>query len=155
MQEYRIVFTVASNAFLALEACAKTSFTLIITKFSLPQMGAVDLQRVLRSIGLTIPIVLLLPRESFLNPLAKQSWNESCGVLPKPFEAHQLCDIIRRELRLSYVPTMSHALYVDAQNSAAGRVSGSTTSEEADDESVHPTYVVEKTDHDPEPWTSW
>lgn len=61
-------------------------------------MGAIDIHRVLHSIGRTIPIILLLPRESMFTPHVLQNLYKFRGVLPKPFTAQQLCDVIRHEL---------------------------------------------------------
>lgn len=83
------VFTVVSNAFLALESTQYLCYDAIIVKDDLPNFGALELFKILKTVGANVGGIVLYNRERDI----VKTLDESKGVrsfLPTPFSAFEL-----------------------------------------------------------------
>ncbi len=83
------VFTVVSNAFLALESTQYLCYDAIIVKEDLPNFGALALFKILKTVGASVGGIVLYNREREVS----KTLDESLGVrsfLPKPFSSFEL-----------------------------------------------------------------
>lgn len=96
------MFTVVNNAFQALEATEHTDFDAIFVDDHLKQLHAYDLLLILRSVGASLPVILLTPRKMDGLPeakglpatgLEKPSYHFS-SVLQTPYSCQELCSMI-------------------------------------------------------------
>ena len=90
---YSCAFTVVPNAFIGLECSEYTCYDLIIAKRDMQHLAAVDMLKVLRAVGSTTPMVLLLDEVDTTHDLAAES-SGFFSVLRKPLSTRVLCSLI-------------------------------------------------------------
>ena len=104
---YCCAFTVVPNAFIGLECSEYTCYDLIIAKKDMQHLAAIDMLKVLRAVGSTTPVVLLLDEVDTTHDLAAES-SGFFSVLRKPLSTRVLCclieTIVNRENESSLSP---------------------------------------------------
>lgn len=113
------VFDVVPNAFVGLEFTEITCYDVVMADVNLPQLGGIDMIRVLRNVGVNIPLIVVADAESDLGFLHQDDMKAFvCGVLRKPFHAVELCDVIEKCVIRSDTARVSHQYSsLDANNS--------------------------------------
>jgi EAL domain-containing protein (putative c-di-GMP-specific phosphodiesterase class I) len=99
--------TTASNGRDALELLKDASFDAVVSDISMPELDGLALLRALRQRDLDVPVILMtgVPNMASAVEAIKHG---ALHYLSKPFDATELCDVVKRAVRLTQLARVKH-----------------------------------------------
>lgn len=110
LANYTVIHTVVPNAMVGLEFTESTSYDVIISKYDLPQINAIEMIRVLRKAGDNTPLILVVDKDQDMSVLEKEDVKPLIfTVLHEPYFPGTLCQAIQSAVTLTRrVPPQAH-----------------------------------------------